>query len=675
LRISQSALQQIQWLQEEKALRTPAQRKMDSQLIYGLKIRHGDPFLNNIPSLRSSLEIAADGTVLVDIKGEVTASLLSEIERLGGTVISSFAQYDAIRAHVPLEHMEHLAEQPDIRFIGPAAKAVTNKINTSEGDLAHNAALARSTFGVDGTGVKIGALSDSVDHLAEVQASGDLPAVTVLEDAAGNSGEGTAMLEIIHDLAPAAELYFATAWLGIESFADNILALRNAGCDVIVDDVTYFNESPFQDDVISQAVNTVTQDGALYFSSAGNGGNLNDGTSGTWEGDFDGMSDPSLPEPLDVLDVHDFGGGDATNAIIACDLRSYYRLFWSDPLAGSGSDYDLYALTPAGNIAAASTNVQDGNDDPLEGLNGTGNLAGFQFVVVQFSGEDRFLHFNSFGTSILEHVTAGEIKGHPAAADAFAVAAVEAQGKTTAFDGSESVETFCGDGPRRVFYDASGDPITPGDFSATGGEVRQKPDIAAADGVQTATPGFNPFYGTSASGTHAAAIAALVVSAEPSLSPEVLRDVLTTTALDIEAPGWDRDSGSGIVMADLAMSYVGLLVRPLDPFRSYGREDGPFDPSSKAYTLTNIGDSSIDWEANHGQDWVTLSSSSGTLLAGESTIVTFSINNKAETLGVGSHTDTICFTNTTSGNEIATRVVNLLVRGIWICPGLYLLLL
>jgi subtilisin family serine protease len=203
--------------------------------------------------------------------------------------------------------------------------------------------------------------------------------------------------------------------------------------------------------------------------------------------------------------------------------------------------------------------------------------------------------------------------------------------------------------------------------------VRPKPDIAAADGVQTATPGFNPFYGTSASGTHAAAIAALLVSAEPSLSPEVVRDVLTTTALDIEAPGWDRDSGSGIVMADLAMSYVGLFVRPLDPFRSYGREDGPFNPSSKAYTLTNIGDSAIDWEANHGQGWVTLSASSGTLLAGESTIVTVSIDNEAETLGVGSHRDTIYFNNSTSGNEIATRVVNLLVRGI--CPGVYLLLL
>ena len=44
--------------------------------------------------------------------------------------------------------------------------------------------------------------------------SGELPAVTVLQNAPGNSGEGTAMLEIVHDVAPNAQLYFATAWLG-----------------------------------------------------------------------------------------------------------------------------------------------------------------------------------------------------------------------------------------------------------------------------------------------------------------------------------------------------------------------------------------------------------------------------------------------------------------------------
>ncbi len=94
------------------------------------------------------------------------------------------------------------------------------------------------------------------------------------------------MLQIVHDLAPAAELYFATAFYTEANFAQAILDLRNAGCDIIVDDISYLGESVWQDGVIAQAVSTVTADGALYFSSAGNAGNLNDGTSGVWEGDF-----------------------------------------------------------------------------------------------------------------------------------------------------------------------------------------------------------------------------------------------------------------------------------------------------------------------------------------------------------------------------------------------------
>ena len=126
---------------------------------------------------------------------------------------------------------------------------------------------------------------------------------------------------------------------------------------------------------------------------------------------------------------------------------------------------------------------------------------------------------------------------------------------TTPFNGTESVETFSSDGPRRVFYLADGTPITPGDFSSSGGTVRQKPDITAADGVLTATPGFNPFDSTSASAAHAAAIAALMLSAKPTLTIARVRNILRATALDIEAPGWDRDSGYGIIMADKALGF------------------------------------------------------------------------------------------------------------------------
>jgi hypothetical protein len=103
---------------------------------------------------------------------------------------------------------------------------------TSQGDITHRANVARSRYGVDGTGIKIGVLSDGVVNLATAKLTGDVPDdVVVLPGQTGVGDEGTAMLEIIHDLAPGAKLFFATAFSSIGRFAQNIKDLRTAGCD------------------------------------------------------------------------------------------------------------------------------------------------------------------------------------------------------------------------------------------------------------------------------------------------------------------------------------------------------------------------------------------------------------------------------------------------------------
>src|SRR5262249_29839637 len=129
------------------------------------------------------------------------------------------------------------------RSSGPVVAAAP----VTQGDVTHKATTARSTFGMNGTGVKIGVLSDGVTNLRLSQDLGALGPVTVLPGQRGSGDEGTAMLEIIHALAPGAQLFFATAFNGSASFANNIRSLRAAGADIIVDDVIYSNESPFQD--------------------------------------------------------------------------------------------------------------------------------------------------------------------------------------------------------------------------------------------------------------------------------------------------------------------------------------------------------------------------------------------------------------------------------------------
>ncbi len=560
----------IEGLLREKALRTPGQRKLGSRLIHADRMRRGVAIAENVPSLAIDLDQDGAGRVLVDIKADVSRSLLERIESLGGRVLSSDVRLGAIRARLPLDRLEELAVDPEIRRIRPADRAYTRAINVSEGDGAHRANTARSSFGVDGTGVAVGVLSDGADALPSLVTSGDLPAgVTILPGQAGAGNEGAAMLEIVHDLAPGASLLFATAINGQASFANNILALRAAGADVIVDDVGYFAEAVFQDDVVAAAVDQVRADGALYFSAAGNSGNLDDGTAGVWEGDFN-------PGPtVNGLLAHDYGGGDFTNQIVA-DSPYVFTLHWADPLGSSSNDYDLFLTNAAGTILlAASTDVQNGAGDPFEIIGSSGNDTGRQLIIVRHDGSaSRYLHLNS-NRGRLEHATAGQTSGHAAARGAIGVAAVFAHSHTAGFSGTEPVATYSSDGPRRVFFEANGAPITPADFSASGGELRAKPDLAAADCVSTAAPGFAFFCGTSAAAPHAAAIAALLIerAGGPALAdPAVIRGALTGSAFDIEAPGPDRDSGAGLANALAA----GEILTPPECTVSQDCEDGLF---------------------------------------------------------------------------------------------------
>jgi hypothetical protein len=543
------AHQQIQALHDEKAARSPALRKLDSQLVYALRQKRQPTIAPGVDSLRPALRFQPDGrSLVVDVRATVTPDLLASIARGGGAVINSFPRYRAIRASVPFELIEALAGRADVDHVGPADEATTNTgpIN-SEGDITHQAGAARSAFQVSGAGVRVGVLSDSVDYLSSSLDSGELASVRVLPGQAGfGSGEGTAMLEIVHDLAPDAELYFATAFNGVASFAQNIRDLYAAGCRVIVDDVTYFNESPFQDGPISQAVNEVAAGGALFFSSAGNSGNKNDNTSGTWEGDFlDGG-------PATVARggrLHDFGGVTFNTLQPAGGFRRV-DLFWADPLGASANDYDVYVLNPDDSVARSSTNVQDGDDDPYEAIPFLS--PGQRIVIVKYSGADRYLHLSS-GRGVLAVSTPGATRGHNAsgASNAFGVAATWVGAPAVPFVGGNAnpIELFSSDGPRKMFFNPDGSAILPGNFSSTGGVVLQKPDMTAADGVATSVPFFGSFFGTSASAPHAAAIAALLWSYHPGLSPAGIRATFAASAFDIEEPGIDRDSGIGIVMA------------------------------------------------------------------------------------------------------------------------------
>jgi subtilisin-like proprotein convertase family protein len=624
--LAPSAVRQIQAIVNEKLSRTPTERKISSTLLSMAKTRKRRASSAPAEGLKPLVAERPDGRVDVEILGPTTKRVVERLEKAGGQVLYGHVKGESLRALVPVEAIELIAALAEVRGIRPTLFAVTERLRSdlgrgidrivlrkrgsgavtdapdgtivSEGDRAHRADTARHFFGLTGAGVTIGVLSDSNDFLEDSIARGELPAdVTTLpgQDGRPGSGEGTAMLEIVHDLAPGAKLFFATAFAGSTSFADNIRALRAAGCDIIVDDVIYFSESPFQDGEIAKAVDDVVKDGALYFSSAGNGGNADDGTSGVWEGDFK-KAKSGIGALAGLGDVHDFGQG------VVSDRTEGFGgpvvLYWSDRAGRSANDYDLFILDNAlTTVLAASTDVQDGDDDPVEFL---GFLVdpGLRIVILKFSGADRALHLVDFGGEF-GLATFGAIQGHAAVKSAFGVAAVDAAlAGSGSFTGGASnpVELFSSDGNRRVFYDFAGHAYKSGKylFKNGGGERRRKPDVSAADGVSTSVPGFFPFFGTSAAAPHAAAIAGLVKSARPTFTRSRIRSVLTSTALDIEAEGRDRDSGFGLLDAFDALTAADAQPAPflelgtVSASELQGDGDGTVEPGESAQLTVEL---------------------------------------------------------------------------------------
>ncbi|GIE61875.1 subtilisin-like proprotein convertase family protein [Actinoplanes octamycinicus] len=647
---------QIAALQQVKKSLTEPERKLDSRLAIELRKRDNKVSASALPKVATGVEVSKSGTTKVEIHaGAVDDGLLARLRKAGATVRFPSAKTGTVLVEAPLSALPEIAGWKDVTAIDLAHGAITGHQTdpakrtqskqekakeqeakaaaiaavgevVSEGDRTHAADTARKKYKVTGTGVKVCALSDGIDSLAASQASGDLPAdLDVLPGQEGEGDEGTAMLEIIHDLVPNAQLGFATAFTSEASFAENIRALRfTAHCDIIVDDVVYYHESPFQDGLPAQAVNAVTADGAYYFSSAGNEGNKLDGTSGNWEGDF---VDSGRGIGKFVGQAHDFDPGAGVQVLNPLSRNSngvVTTLWWADPLGGSANDYDLYLLDSAGNVTDFSQDTQDGNDDPFEILATSQFTVNQRLAVVKYSGEVRYLQLSAFrgrftdspDGSLKGFSTSGVLRGHAAAEQAFAVAAAPAAAPLpfdledgdppnpagpypNVFTKQTKPERFTSDGPRRIFYQADGTPITPGDYTATGGVVRNKPQITAADGVVTSVPDFSPFFGTSAAAPHAAAIAALALSGNPGLTNAEIRAALTETALDLSPTGYDVRTGYGVIRADLLLRNTGATPQPLvkagtpTVTETTGDGDGYLEPGEQgtlALPAVNVGD-------------------------------------------------------------------------------------
>lgn len=550
-----------------------------------------------------AIQIDSSGRLQAYIQITEPAAAVKNFRKLRGlnvTIEQAPAGWPVIQARIPVDKIEQVAAFDFVQFIRLPDYAVkfTGSV-TSEGDEILKAAEVRLIHNADGSGARVGVISDGVDHAADARSTGDLPTnLEINPNLPGSGDEGTAMLEIIHDLAPGAQLAFSGPGTSLEMLAaiDYLAndAFGGQGCDVIVDDLGFLAEPFFQDGAIAQKVEEVVANGVTYFTAVGNQANNH------YEKDYIAGS---INFGGNTLTVHDFGkanGGasDIGQRIrIGPDATLTVVLQWNDTFFGSGNDYDLFIFNETlTDTLAASEQLQNGQSQrsPLEIAtyeNTTAENVRVNVVIRNFNNAaPRLLEMHYTATSFsLEEFNVPEgsvVPGQQSARGAISVGAIFVLDM-----GNDTIESFSSLGPARIFFPNM--------------EERNKPDLTAVDGnLITGAGGFGSdfgndairFFGTSAAAPHAAAVAALLLSGDPNLSPGEISQALESTAVDLGNSGQDNTYGFGRIDALAAFaSIVTAVPAPHETLPEHfllGQNyPNPFNPTTTIrYTLPSAMD-------------------------------------------------------------------------------------
>ncbi len=584
------------------------------------------------------LRMNADGGVQVTVLvTEVTDATVAQLSAAGATVEIADVVNRRVQARVAPGALSTIGALPFVNFVrlpNYAVRAIGSV--TTEGDRIISADIARQQYGLDGTGVRVGVISDGLKGLFASGcttcsgvaggpiALGDLPASTgtrasgVLTTSTGGisgqsfqanhdleglppptppcgfpgaGAEGTALLEIVHDIAPGAQLAFANLDTDLAfNQAVNFLAASN---DVVVDDIGFFG-FPY-DGTSSVSANTAS---ALnnnanriraYVTAVGNDSN------GHYLGTYasSGVDIGNIPNVVNPGHVHLFQSkGDTTDVlglgsqphdIIVMPTAGEVVIFltWDDQFGHSNNNYDLYLVRQStGQVVARSIDVQSGSQDPLEAIDytNTGGNDTFQIVVqnVRDLAAPRNLNLylfepecaqdgprllaaghhelHNYNTATRSVSAQGDSGGSPVSVISVGAICSASAAAAGVFAGSPAPSESCNDTTHQTieFFSSLGPTI----------DNRMKPDISAIDGVSVTGAGaFDvPFFGTSAAAPHVAGTAALVLqssaclisgatsAADPVAARTSLRNMIISGATLIGS-GPDNTFGAGLANA------------------------------------------------------------------------------------------------------------------------------
>ncbi|MEI7761564.1 MAG: S8 family serine peptidase, partial [Thermoleophilia bacterium] len=469
----------------------------------------------------AGLAVTADGVrvVVVAHPGGVAAARAA-VTAHGGTLERSVG--DLVQALVPAASLSALARDAAVELVRQPARPVPQVLVTGEEVATLNAA-GFTASGLRGAGVKVGIIDLGFQGYAALLGT-ELPASVTTSDFCGGNlatadQHGTAVAEIVHEVAPDAQLYLICIDTEVSLAAAEAYA-KAQGIRIINHSVGWFNTSRGDGSGAAGTPDAIVADarsnGILWVNSAGNEAQTH------WSGTF----------VNDGFDFNVFSGTSNVNQmVIGAGAQACLALKW-DAWPTTVIDYDLLLYRSSNlSLVAASRNDQAGLTlSPTEDLcfTNTGATDTFSAVISQFSAATApRLDLFVLGTGPIQFQTAAGSLLEPASSpSALAVAAV------------------CWNGFGLESYSSRGPNIA--------GVV--KPDVSGYDAVSSAiygasgSCGVSGFSGTSASSPGIAGAAALLLAQSPGLTPAQLQAKIASFAVDQGVAGTDNLYGAGRVV-------------------------------------------------------------------------------------------------------------------------------
>jgi hypothetical protein len=423
---------------------------------------------------------------------------------------------DLVEARMAIKDVELLPGPSEIRWIEPSPLPIPMAVTSQGVAVTHANDLQASdaTYRPSSRKIRVGVLDGGFQGYQRLLGT-ELPASVTTrsfhpQGIEAGSVHGAACAEIVHDMAPDAELYLAN-FDSVTNHSAAVDWLIAQQVDVISYSIGWYNAGPGDGrGVINDHVRRAMNAGIEWVGAAGNEAELH------WEGTFSDTNGNGW---------HNYTTADEGNTI---SLRAGDTLIvwlnWDDWLV-SNQDYDLYIVDSAtGQIVAGSENLQTGSQPPIEAAGIRTLSSRDYFVAIYRYNASRAVKLEAFfdviGPGRMQYIVPAGSLTIPADTDgSIAVGAT--------YWRTDAGESFSSRGPTS--------------------DGRTKPDLSAPDGVDSASylALGQQFYGTSAATPHVAGAIALLKSRFGIFTLDQVVDILYGRAIDQGAAGKDNQYGEG----------------------------------------------------------------------------------------------------------------------------------